>query len=183
MQTDVHNAPPAAELDDNTIEFANAVFDLARSGDSGPLSVLLGNGLPPNLRNHRGESLLMLAAYHGHMETVRLLLRHRADPDLRNTKGQTPLAGAAFKGDLPMIKLMLAHGADIEGASPDGRTALMIAAMFDRTGIVKYLVSRGANLDATDATGVSAADAAQRMGASKALALLQEMNSASVDSR
>jgi ankyrin repeat protein len=150
MQTDVHNAPPAAELDDNTIEFANAVLDLARSGDSGPLSALLGNGLSPNLRNHRGDSLLMLAA---------------------------------FKGDLPMIKLLLAYGADIEGASPDGRTALMIAAMFDRTGMVEYLVSRGANLDATDATGVSAADAAQRMGASKALALLQEMKLASVDLR
>ncbi len=82
-----------------------------------------------------------------------------------------------------MIKLLLAYGADIEGASPDGRTALMIAAMFDRTRIVEYLVSRGANLDATDASGVSAADVAQRMGASQALALLQELKSASLSAR
>jgi hypothetical protein len=116
---------------------------------------------------------------------VHVLLRYGSDPDQRNSNGQTPLAGAAFKGDLPMIKLLLAYGADIEGASPDGRTALMIAAMFDRTGIVEYLVSRGANLDATDASGVSAADAAQRMGASKALELLQELKSpaVSIDSR
>ena len=183
VKSDVHNAPPASELDDDTFEFANAVFDLARAGDSETLGALLGKGLPPNLRNHRGDSLLMLAAYHGHLETVRVLLRHRSDPDLRNSNGQTPLAGAAFKGDLPMIKLLLAYRADIEGASPDGRTALMIAAMFDRTRIVEYLVSRGANLDATDASGVSAADVAQRMGASKALALLQELKSASLSAR
>jgi hypothetical protein len=185
MKSEIRNAPPASELDDDTFEFANAVFDLARAGDPETLGVLLGKGLSPNLRNHRGDSLLMLAAYHGHLETVHVLLRYGSDPDLRNSNGQTPLAGAAFKGDLPMIKLLLAYGADIEGASPDGRTALMIAAMFDRTGIVEYLVSRGANLDATDASGVSAADAAQRMGASKALALLQELKSpaVSIDSR
>jgi hypothetical protein len=46
--------------------------------------------------------------------------------------------------------------------------------MFDRTQIVEYLVSCGANLDATDASDVNAADVAQRMGASQALALLQQ---------
>jgi hypothetical protein len=48
------------------------------------------------------------------------------------------------------------------------------AAMFDRTEIVEYLVSRGANLDATDASDVNAADVAQRIGASQALAFLQQ---------
>ncbi len=143
MNFDIRNAPAASEFDDDTFEFANAVFDLARAGDSETLGALLGKGLPPNLRNHRGDSLLMLAAYHGHLETVRVLLRHRSDPDMCNSNGQTPLAGAAFKGDLPMIKLLLAYGADIEGASPDGRTALMIAAMFDRAGIVGLMRDEG----------------------------------------
>ena len=143
MNFDIRNAPAASEFDDDTFEFANAVFDLARAGDSETFGALLGKGLPPNLRNHRGDSLLMLAAYHGHLETVRVLLQHRSDPDLRNSNGQTPLAGVAFKGDLPMIKLLLAYGADIEGASPDGRTALMIAAMFDRAGIVGLMRDEG----------------------------------------
>src|SRR6267378_5998337 len=143
MQSAVSNALLDEELDDGMVEFANAVFDLARSSDSETLGALLGKGLPPNLRNHRGDSLLMLAAYHGHLETVRVLLQHRSDPDLRNSNGQTPLAGVAFKGDLPMIKLLLAYGADIEGASPDGRTALMIAAMFDRAGIVGLMRDEG----------------------------------------
>jgi hypothetical protein len=44
-------------------------------------------------------------------------------------------------------------------------------------------VSRGANLDATDASGVSAADMTRRIGASKALALMQELKSASLGLR
>ena len=57
-------------------------------------------GLPPNLRNHKGDTLLMLAAYHGHVETVKVLLENQADPEIRNDNGQSPIAGAAFKGDL-----------------------------------------------------------------------------------
>lgn len=174
------SSPGVADLDDATIAFANEVFDLARSGDSDALSRLLDKGLPPNLRNHKGDSLLMLASYHGHREAVRVLLRYKADPDLRNDNGQTPIAGAAFKGNLPMIELLLAHGADVEGASPDGRTALMIAAMFDRTEIVDYLVAQGANVNAKDANGVDAIDSAKRMGAQHTPARLEYLRRVSM---
>ncbi|MGI4856868.1 MAG: ankyrin repeat domain-containing protein, partial [Janthinobacterium lividum] len=53
----------------------------------------------------------------------------------------------------------------VDGASADGRTALMMAAMFNRTEIVDLLIAHGANPDATDANGVTALDAARRMGA------------------
>ena len=116
---------PKPQLDDAALAFAEQVFDSTRQGDAARLADLLGRGLPPNIRNHNGDSLLMLAAYHGHRDAARVLLENGADPQLRNDKGQTPLAGAAFKGDLAMIKLLLEHGADVEGASPDGKTALI----------------------------------------------------------
>jgi ankyrin repeat protein len=170
----VHSMTDAG-LDDATLEFAHQVFDLARSGESDELARLLGRGLPPNLRNNKGDSLLMLASYHGHLDTVRVLLDHKADPDLRNLNGQTPIAGAAFKGNLPMIELLIEHGADIEGASPDGRTTLMIAAMFNRTEIVDYLVSHGANVDVKDVNGVDAVQAAKLMGAQNTSARLEAL--------
>lgn len=40
---------------------------------------------------------LMLAAYHGHAQLVKLLLDHGADPNSLNDRGQSPLAGAVFK--------------------------------------------------------------------------------------
>jgi len=113
--------------DDELIAFASEVFDVARRGDAAMLDALLGKGLPPNLRNDRGDTLVMLASYHGHADAVRVLLEHKADPDMRNDNGQTPIAGAAFKGFRPVIEVLLEHGADVEGASPDGRTALMVA--------------------------------------------------------
>jgi hypothetical protein len=65
----------------------------------------------------------------------------------------------------------------VEGASPDGRTALMIAAMFNRTAIMELLIAHGADPKARDANGVSALDAAGRMGAGDAQARLKELGS------
>ena len=97
--------------DDETIAFASEVFDVARRGDAAMLEALLSKGLPPNLRNDKGDSLVMLASYHGHADAVRVLLAHKADPDLRNDNGQTPIAGAAFKGFDDVIETLLDHGA------------------------------------------------------------------------
>jgi hypothetical protein len=160
------NPPPSADsIDPDLIDIAREVFELARSGDAAMLAAVIAKGVPPNLRNEKGDSLLMLASYHGHVDAVRTLAELGADPNLRNDNGQTPIAGAAFKGFSEVIETLLAHGADVEGASPDGRTALMIAAMFNRTEIVDLLLAHGANPQARDAAGNTPLDAANRMGA------------------
>jgi ankyrin repeat protein len=164
--------PPSDELDPRLIDFAREVFDTARRGEAATLASLIDQGLPPNLRNEKGDSLVMLASYHGHANAVRALVQRGADPDLRNDNGQTPLAGAAFKGYAEVISALLDNGADVEGASPDGRTALMIAAMFNRVDIVDQLLSRGANPRAQDGSGNTAFDVANGMGATDAAARL-----------
>jgi uncharacterized protein len=162
-------------LDPETLEFVQQVFLSVRVGNAEKIGTLLDMGLPPNLRNQRGDSLLMLASYHGHLDVARLLLEHGADPEIRNDLGQSPIAGAAYKGDLAMVTLLLDFGADVEGASPDGKTALMMAAMFNRTAIVDLLVSRGANITARDASGVSIVDAAKITGAVDTAAQVSRM--------
>jgi uncharacterized protein len=171
-------SPPAKpEIDPDLLAVAQEVFDLARRGDAAMLATVIEKGVPPNLRNDKGDSLVMLASYHGHTDAVRTLLEHGADPDLRNDNGQTPIAGAAFKGFNAVIETLLAHGADVEGPSPDGRTALMIAAMFNRTEIMDLLIAHGADPKARDANGVTAMDAAGRMGAGDAQAHLKKLGS------
>ena len=150
-------------------DFAEQVFNKAREGDAAMLAALLSKGLPANLRNHKGDTLLMLASYHGHVEAVKVLLEHNADPEIRNDNGQSPIAGAAFKGDL------VEGGAQVEGASFDGRTALMMAAMFNRGEIIDYLISKGADPKAKDANGITALDAARTMGATEAVAQLEKL--------
>ncbi|MGV2837095.1 ankyrin repeat domain-containing protein, partial [Pseudomonas shirazensis] len=62
---------PATMNDDEAAAFADEVFDRARRGDADMLGRLLDSGLPVNLRNHKGDTLLMLASYHGHHQAVR----------------------------------------------------------------------------------------------------------------
>src|SRR5215204_7577442 len=107
LERKMQNEPPKPELDEETIAFAQRVFQHARAGQALELEELLRMGLPPNLRNEKGDSLLMLACYHGHAEVARALLEHGGDPELANDRGQTPLAGAAFKGDAKIVHLLL----------------------------------------------------------------------------
>ena len=166
---------PAPQFDEETLALAAMVFQAARGGDAVAMADFLDKGLPPNLRNEKGDSLLMLASYHGHVELTELLLKRGADPSLVNDRGQTPLAGAAFKGEAEIARLLLDHGAAINGSGPDGRTPLMMAAMFNRTEMVDYFLERGADLEARAADGVDALGAAKAMGAQETAAQLERL--------
>lgn len=156
---------PKPELDADTLAFAGRVFQYARMGHAEELAGLFAQGLPANLRNDKGDSLLMLAAYNGQLDATRVILEAGGDPELANDRGQTPLAGAAFKGQTEIAKLLLAHGAQVDGVGDGTRTALMTAAMFDRTEMVGLLLAHGADPDLRDSAGQNAADMARAMGA------------------
>ncbi|RMR05207.1 Ankyrin [Pseudomonas syringae pv. helianthi] len=175
LMTDTDISPSKTMTEDEAAEFAEQVFDVARQGNAVMLERLLEKGLPADLRNHKGDTLLMLASYHCHADAVRVLLSFRADPEIRNDNGQSPIAGAAFKGDLAVVRLLVEAGANVDGASADGRTALMMAAMFNRNEIVDYLISQGADPHAIDAKGINALGAAQAMGATVTIEQLTKL--------
>lgn len=114
-------------------------LEAARQGDVETLQPLLAAGIPINLQDEKGNSLLMLASYHGHHEAVVLLLNHGADPDRRNDRGQTPLGGVAFKGYLEIARLLVDHGAAPSADQGGGQTPVMFAAVFGRKKMVAYL--------------------------------------------
>ncbi|MFE5287511.1 ankyrin repeat domain-containing protein [Nocardia sp. NPDC056611] len=121
------------ELSPEVLELASKIFDLARTGDAATLAAYLDAGVPVNLTNDNGDTLLMLAAYYSHPDAVTALLNRKADPNFGNDKGQTPLSGAVFKGSDEIVNALLAAGADPEAGSPSARDA---AEMFGQT---KYL--------------------------------------------
>ncbi|MEV4894258.1 ankyrin repeat domain-containing protein [Nonomuraea sp. NPDC055795] len=108
-------------------EFATRMFDLARAGDTETLRAYVEAGVPANLTNGKGDTLLMLAAYHGHAPTVRMLAELGADPGRPNDRGQTPLAGAVFKKEPEVVKVLLEAGADPKTGNP---SAIDTARMF-----------------------------------------------------
>lgn len=112
---------------------------VARRGDVGVMSLLLDNGLDPDLRDGRGFSLIMIAAYAGQTEMVRLLADRGADPDLRDAAGNTPLMGACFKGSVDVARALLDAGADASARNGEGRTALHFASELGHEALVDLL--------------------------------------------
>ncbi|WP_066952369.1 ankyrin repeat domain-containing protein [Streptomyces lushanensis] len=125
--------------DPEVVELATRIFDLARRGEAEALAAYVDAGVPANLTNDRGDSLLMLAAYHGHAPAVAVLLERGADASRPNDRGQTPLAGAVFKGEDEVIRTLLAGGADPGEGSP---SAVDTARMFGKTDLLELFGAR-----------------------------------------
>ncbi|MGW9300803.1 MULTISPECIES: ankyrin repeat domain-containing protein [Streptomyces] len=125
--------------DPEVVELATKVFDLARTGETEALAAYVDAGVPANLTNDRGDSLLMLAAYHGHAGAVTALVARGADPDRANDRGQTPLAGAVFKGEDAVIDALLTAGADPAAGTPSARDT---AQMFGKADLLERFGAR-----------------------------------------
>nr|WSZ94989.1 ankyrin repeat domain-containing protein [Streptomyces sp. NBC_00857] len=121
------------------VELATKIFDLARQGETEALAAYVDAGVPANLTNDKGDSLLMLAAYHGHASAVEALIARGADAGRINDRGQTPLAGAVFKGEDAVIRALLAGGADPTGGTP---SAVDTARMFGKTDLLELFGAR-----------------------------------------
>jgi ankyrin repeat protein len=114
-------------IDPAVLELAGRVFDLARSGGTDELVAYVDAGVPPNLTNDKGDTLLILAAYHAHPGTVAALLARGADPARVNDRGQTALAAAVFRRSAEAVRALLAAGADPDAG---GQSARATAAFF-----------------------------------------------------
>jgi len=112
-----HQDQPAATPPAAVVE---GVFDLARDGRTGPLGEMLDAGVPLDLVNARGDSLLIVAAYAQHRDTVQELLRRGADTSVVNGMGQTALACAVFRNNEPILLDLLTAGADPDLGSHSG---------------------------------------------------------------
>ncbi|MFF1791825.1 ankyrin repeat domain-containing protein [Kitasatospora sp. NPDC058243] len=140
--TDAANQQPAdapGAPDAEVIALAGKLFDAARAGETDTLVAYVDAGAPANLTNDRGDTLLMLAAYHGHAATVEALLARGADPNRANDRGQTPLAGAVFKGAEDVLTVLLDGGADPTAGTPN---AVDTARMFGKNELVARFEAR-----------------------------------------
>jgi ankyrin repeat protein len=129
------------EPDPELVDFASKIFNLARAGDTAAVAAYVDAGVPVNLANDSGDSLLMLAAYHGHPDTVNALLERGADPGRPNDRGQTPLAGAVFKKEPEVVRALLDAGADPAAGHP---SATDTAAMFGNDDFLAWFAERPA---------------------------------------
>lgn len=126
---------PGAGADDEALDLAHRMFDLARAGDDA-LAAYVAAGVPADLTDAKGNTLLMLAAYHGHALLVRRLAGLGSDVDRANDRGQTPLAGAVFKAEPDVVRALVQAGADPRAGHP---SAVETARFFRRPDLLALL--------------------------------------------
>lgn len=100
-----------------------------------------------SIRNRRGETPLLRAAFRGFTHAAQLLLeKGSVDPDAANPKGWTPLHKAAFQGHVAVAAALLKHGADPNGLlkTQDGAfTPFKLAQWHRQEAIVRFFKKFG----------------------------------------
>ena len=118
------------------LAFLQGAFELAREGDIEQLTAYIDAGLPVDLTNGSGDTLLILAAYHRHADLVRALLARGADHSRLNDRGQSALAAAVFRQDAEVVQVLLDAGAD---PALGRQSALATASVFELPAMLAML--------------------------------------------
>jgi hypothetical protein len=111
-------------------------------------------GLPPDFTADRIGTGLMIAAWHGNVPMMALLVSRGADVNRANANGESALMHAAWRGQLEAIKWLLERGARIN-SGPMQWSALHYAVFAGRSEAAALLIERGADINARSTNGSS----------------------------
>ncbi|MDE2440910.1 MAG: ankyrin repeat domain-containing protein [Betaproteobacteria bacterium] len=114
----------------------------------------LDAGMPPDYQGSRIGSGLMIAAWEGKIELMRLFVSRGADINKLNSNGESALALAAWRGQMEAVKWLLERGARIN-ASDRHWSALHYAVFAGNAELAEYLMERGADINARSSNGSS----------------------------
>lgn len=147
------------------------LMEAAREGHTDMVGFLIDRKARLNQRNAVGESALMLAAFKGSLETVRLL--HTRGGEINNG-GWTALHYAAFQGQATVAKYLLDNRAEIDARAPNGITPLMAAVRSGHSDVVKLLLWQVADPNLKNDAGATALQWAAKGGNSDIVQLLRQ---------
>lgn len=102
------------------------------------VEVLAKRGADVNTCDASGNSMLHIAAYHGHDAVVVILLVRGARVDARSGRA-TPLHIAAAQGHSGVVRLLVANGADRSLRNAAGKTARQLARERGHKAVVRLL--------------------------------------------
>ncbi|WP_231747897.1 ankyrin repeat domain-containing protein [Auraticoccus cholistanensis] len=115
-----------AEMEE-LVRLASRCLDMARSGDTATLAAYVDAGVPVDLTDGDGSSLLLLAGAAGHADTVVALAERGADVDRLDDRGLSPLAAAVLQGRQEVVAVLLLRGADPDRGTPTAREAAEVS--------------------------------------------------------
>jgi ankyrin repeat protein len=116
----------------------------------------LSQGLPVDVMDSNGNTMLMHAAKGGHVKVTQYLLDSGADPNIMAMNGATSLMLAVAGGHTSSVAALLKANADPNLRGPGLPPTLTYAASTGNTEIMQMLISSGAQLKALDQKGFNA---------------------------
>ncbi len=123
-------------------------------GDVGQAESWLDAGMSPDFMGSRVGSGLMIGAWEGKLDLMRLFLSRGADINKLNANGESAIALAAWRGNLEVVKWLLERGARIN-APVRQWSALHYAVFAGHTEVADFLIAQGADIDAQSSNGSS----------------------------
>ena len=123
--------------------------------DAAQVKQLIAQGVDVNELDSGGDAPLIIAAYNGYTEIVKLLLDAGADVGaLDPGMKATALHAASYAGHAEAAKLLIEGGIDIDKQGPyNGYTALHDAVWQNNVDVARVLIDAGANLSIKSNSG------------------------------
>jgi ankyrin repeat protein len=147
-----------------------------KSNNAAQVAKLIAEGAEVSRADAGGDSPLIMAAYKGYTEIVKLLLEAGAevtalDPGMK----ATALHAAAYAGHADAARLLIAHGIDINAQGPyNGYTALHDAIWQNNIDAARVIIESGADLSLRSNQGETPLEMARGRHRAEIVALIEQ---------
>uniref|UniRef100_A0A8D0H6M3 Ankyrin repeat domain 27 n=1 Tax=Sphenodon punctatus TaxID=8508 RepID=A0A8D0H6M3_SPHPU len=152
MDEDVEDAEEAASP--AKPEFCHPLCQCSKCGPAQKkFSRFPANGIGVNVTNQEGFTPLHMAALHGRLNLVCLLLKHGANISARNATRTVPLHLACQKGHVQVVKCLMDCNAKQNKKDIHGNTPLIYACLNGQYEIAALLLKHGASVNVSNNKG------------------------------
>src|SRR4051812_20832144 len=153
-----------------------ALMQAVRSNDLAAMKQLIASGANVSELDEHRDAPLVMAAYLGHTDIVRLLLEAGADVTAVDPGMQaTALHAAAYAGRTEAAALLIQHGIDIDKQGPkNGYTALHDAIWENHRDTARVIIEAGADLTLKSHQGETPLDFARTKHRKEIVALIEQ---------
>lgn len=127
------------KLEEEYQSLVGLFFDAARIGNNEVIDTFVSQGFPVDQRNNQSYTALMVAAYQGNRETVRLLLDSGANACLQDKRGNTALMGALIKREISIAKDLYQAECSPELRNKAGLNLKEFAEIYGQSNVLKSL--------------------------------------------
>ncbi|PMG43817.1 hypothetical protein BCU90_05665 [Vibrio lentus] len=127
------------KLEEKYQSLVGLFFDATRIGNNEVIDAFVSQGFPVDQRNNQSYTALMVAAYQGNRETVRLLLDSGANACLQDKRGNTALMGALIKREISIAKDLYQAECSPELRNKAGLNLKEFAEIYGQSNVLKSL--------------------------------------------